>query len=135
MKELFLATLDKSKVYTIAVAAAMPEKGYSFSPVETVWNFGDLQQHIAYGISWWSKNYIQLTETAWAPPPSKKSKKDILSDLDDAYAYCKQCIKEVSLNEDTINGFHATIDHITHHRGQAVLNLRLQGITPPDYIY
>jgi uncharacterized damage-inducible protein DinB len=135
MKESFLSVLGKSKEYTIAVANAMPEKGYAFRPVETVWNFEELVQHISYGVRWWTLNYIQQTETAWTPPESKKSKKDILADLENAYAFCRQTLEEVSLNENTIAGFHATIDHITHHRGQAVLHLRLQGIVPPDYTY
>ncbi|MEM6517680.1 MAG: DinB family protein, partial [Bacteroidota bacterium] len=27
-----------------------------------------------------------------------------------------------------------TIDHVTHHRGQATIYLRMNGIKPPDYI-
>jgi uncharacterized damage-inducible protein DinB len=25
------------------------------------------------------------------------------------------------------------LDHVAHHRGQAIVYLRLKGITPPDY--
>lgn len=32
-------------------------------------------------------------------------------------------------------GFHSTLDHITHHRGQATVQLRLRGIVPPEYVY
>jgi uncharacterized damage-inducible protein DinB len=39
------------------------------------------------------------------------------------------------VSDSVVKGFQATIDHITHHRGQAVLHLRGQGITPPEYVY
>jgi uncharacterized damage-inducible protein DinB len=39
------------------------------------------------------------------------------------------------LTDKAVQGFHATIDHITHHRGQAVIYLRSNGITPPEYTY
>jgi hypothetical protein len=40
-----------------------------------------------------------------------------------------------NLNEEAIRGFYATLDHVTHHRAQAVTYLRCNGITPPDYVY
>jgi uncharacterized damage-inducible protein DinB len=39
------------------------------------------------------------------------------------------------MNEDRIKGFFATMDHITHHRGQIIVYLRGNGITPPEYTW
>lgn len=117
------------------VAAQMPANAYNFRPVETVWNFGELLHHIAYGIQWWGDNYIRGTETPWAPPSAKANKKDVIAYLEQAYGSLKELVSKQSMNEEAMKGFHATIDHITHHRGQAVLHLRCKGIAPPEYMY
>jgi len=134
MKEQLLTTLENSRKYTMAVADAMPDKHYSFKPVDTVWNFGELLQHIAYGIHWWEENFIKGNKVEWAPPEVSAKKKQVVESLTSAYDALSKTIKG-NLSEEAVKGFHATIDHITHHRGQAVLFLRLQGITPPEYTY
>lgn len=58
MKEQFAATLENSRTYTLAVANAMPEKDYHFKPAGAGWDFGELLNHIAYGIEWWESNFI-----------------------------------------------------------------------------
>jgi uncharacterized damage-inducible protein DinB len=135
MKEQLLAILENSKNYTVEVASVMPDSSYAFKPVETAWAFGDLLHHIAYGIHWWGDNYVRETKTEWAPPPVNQHKKDILAYLDEAYTELEKTIGTMKLSEDVVKGFHATLDHITHHRGQAVLYLRCNGLTPPEYVY
>ena len=41
-------------------------------------------------------------------------------------------VSDVPMNKKNI--FQLLLDHITHHRSQLVLNLRLCGIKPPRYI-
>jgi uncharacterized damage-inducible protein DinB len=135
MKEQLLTTLENSRQYTLAVAEAMPEKNYSFKPTDTVWNFGELLQHIAYGIHWWEENYIKGNKTEWAPPVVTNKKKEAVDALQSAYDSLLKTVSKGSLTDEALKGFHATVDHITHHRGQAVLFLRLQGIVPPEYTY
>jgi len=135
MKAQLLATLENSKQYTLNVAGKMPERGYSFKPVETVWSFGELLHHIAYGIQWWQENYIKGNEIAWVPPATVVKKKELHSYLEQAYDELKATVDTSKLTEDAVKGFHATLDHITHHRGQAVTYLRCQGIEPPEYGY
>jgi len=133
MKEQLLTTLENSRQYTLAVAEAMPEKNYSFKPVDTVWSFGELLQHIAYGIHWWEENYIKGNKAEWAPPPVKNKKKDALESLRSSYDSLVKTVSKGNLTDEKVKGFHATLDHITHHRGQSVLFLRMQGIVPPEY--
>ncbi len=135
MKEQLLTTLENSKNYTLGVADKMPGNAYNFKPTDAVWNFKELLNHIAYGIHWWKENYIKDTETAWEPPVAKDEKKEIISNLNEAYQSLKNTISNLNLNDKAVRGFHATIDHITHHRGQAVVYLRCNGITPPEYTY
>jgi uncharacterized damage-inducible protein DinB len=135
MKEQLLATVENSKNYTLQVANAMPDKGYQYKPAGAGWNFGELLHHIAYGIQWWQDNYITGKKTTWDPPPAVVSKKEVISYLTKAYDTLQKTIKHQSLTEEAGNGVHATIDHITHHRGQAVLYLRTNGVEPPEYVY
>lgn len=134
MNAQLLQILENSRNYTLAVANAMPDNKYDTAPVKEVWNFGELLHHIAYGIEWWEANYVKQIKTEWNPPPVKTNRKEVIAYLSKAYDALKATISK-KLSEESINGFHATIDHITHHRGQATIHLRGQGITPPDYTY
>jgi uncharacterized damage-inducible protein DinB len=134
-KAQLLATIDNSRNYTLSVATAMPDNAWSFRPAGAGWNFSELLQHIAYGIQWWEESYVKGNSTDWAPPAAKKDKKAVIAWLEQAYTSLKATLSSSPLNEKTLQGFHATLDHITHHRGQAVLYLRCKGLTPPEYMY
>lgn len=128
------ATLSNSKQYTLAVAAAMPEKDYPGKPCDEIFSFGELLNHIAYGIEWWEANYVKGIKMDWAPPVVSNNKADVISYLEKAYDSLAKTITAVS-GDGATAGFYATLDHITHHRGQATIYLRTKGITPPEYMY
>jgi uncharacterized damage-inducible protein DinB len=130
-----LTTLENSKQYTLSVAGSMPDTAYGFKPADEVWTFGELLHHIAYGIQWWEANYIKGQQTEWAPPAAVINKKEVTAYLEKAYNGLKKTLSNGKLSDKAVSGFHATLDHITHHRGQAVTYLRCQGITPPEYVY
>lgn len=134
MKEQIKNTITNSENYTLAVAEAMPEKSYHSKPTDAVYDFGELMNHIAYGIEWWTKNYIKKEETAWEPPTAQASKKTTVASLKDSYQFLRSSLNGTA-SEEKLIGLHATLDHITHHRGQATTYLRINGITPPDYTY
>lgn len=135
MQEPLLALVDNSKNYTLSVAQMMPEGSYEFRPEGALWNFSELLQHIAYGIGWWEENYILEIKTPWAPPVFNGQKNEIITRLNDSYDSLKKTINKMTISENGIKGIYATLDHITHHRGQAVLYLRCNGIAAPEYIY
>jgi uncharacterized damage-inducible protein DinB len=135
MKEQLLSTLENSKNYTLAVANAMPADGYTFKPVKDIWTFGELMNHIAYGIEWWEANFIKAKKTDWNPPAMKNDRDTCIQNLTKAYDALKATLSIKKSDDAAIRGFHSTLDHITHHRGQAAIYLRAQGIVPPEYIY
>ena len=135
MKEQLLLTLETSQKYTIETAKAMPDESYQFKPVGGGWNFLELMHHIAYGILWWNENYINGKETPWEPPATKKNKKEVIDYLTEGYSSVRNTLERNKLTDAAVKGFHATIDHTTHHRGQAVVYLRCHGTTPPEYTY
>jgi uncharacterized damage-inducible protein DinB len=135
MKEQLFSTLENSRTYSIAIAEAMPEGAYNFKPQNAGWSFGELMHHIAYGISWWEENHIKGNETPWNQPLVKNNKQAIITALKASYDSLKNTVATSKVLDSKVNGFHSTIDHITHHRGQAVIYLRCKGINPPEYIY
>ena len=135
MKEQLSATLQNSRTYTLAVAEAMPADAYDFKPTGAGWNFRELLHHVAYGIQWWEANYMREKETPWDQPPAKDNKQAVIDYLNQVYDALAVTVHQQKLTDKVVQGFHATIDHITHHRGQAVIHLRAQGVVPPDYVY
>ena len=135
MKENLLKTVRNSRKYTLAVAEAMPDSMYSFQPCEGVWNFNELMNHIAYGITWWESNYVKKAETPWAPPALQHQKEATMALIDAAYDSLEKTLDSIAINNSVTAGISATLDHVTHHRGQAVTYLRCKGITPPEYIF
>jgi uncharacterized damage-inducible protein DinB len=135
MNEQQLSTLENSRAYTLAVAEAMPENAYGFKPAKEVWDFLELMHHIAYGIEWWEENYVRENQTPWNPTDVSKNKKQVLDYLTKAYNRLKKTVEGKALSPNAAKGFYATLDHITHHRGQGVTYLRCKGVTPPEYVY
>ena len=134
-REGLVTLLENSRSYTIALAEAMPVKLDNYKPATDVWSFKEQLHHIAYGIEWWRDNYVKGIKTAWAPSATSKSRKEVLTYLNQAYDSLKETLMDGPLDDDRFKGFHATLDHITHHRGQCIVYLRINGITPPDYTY
>lgn len=135
MNEQLLSTLETSKNYTLAVGRAMPEEQFDFKPAPEVWTFAELMSHIAYGIYWWEENYIRGVQSEWNPPSTVSSQKQVLTNLSAAFEKLEKSVKSLQANPKELNGFFATMDHITHHRGQATTYLRCCGLTPPDYAH
>lgn len=135
MKQYLLTTLANSKNYTMAVAEAMPENDYEYKPVPDIWSFREQLDHISYGIGWWKENYINDNKQEWAPIPGGMTKKEIMQSLNHSFDELRRTIEIASNGEDLIKGFASTLNHITHHRGQAIIYLRSKGIAVPEYVY
>jgi uncharacterized damage-inducible protein DinB len=133
MKEQLLTHLENSRNYMLEVMEKMPESMYDFKPVNTVWNFKELANHIAYGITWWQDNYILKTETEWNPPAIAHTKAETISRLEDAYESLKKAMGSIPITDEIMIGFFSTCNHITHHRGQMVSYLRCNNVTAPEY--
>ncbi|WP_295117166.1 DinB family protein [uncultured Chitinophaga sp.] len=135
MKTQLQARLKNAKQYTLSTAEAMPERDYDFKPADAVWGFNELFHHIAYGIYWFKASLIDGTELAWEPPVLATGKKETIAYLEDAFKLLEDTLKSMPEAGEAIVGFFGTLDHITHHRGQATTYLRCRNITPPEYIF
>jgi uncharacterized damage-inducible protein DinB len=135
MKTDLTSALENSRNYTLAVAQAMSEDLYNFKPTPETWSFLELMNHIGYGILWWKDNFIKKTETKWAPPPPKSTRNETIHYLQQCYQTLQETVSNEALTDEVVSGLWATLDHVTHHRGQAVLYLRLNGIAAPAYVF
>ena len=141
--------LENAKDYTIAFANLMPDSLYNYKPVPAEMSFGEQLIHISQNLYWLSSTYI-----AEAPNPfhstkdqlSKLGKDSIISLVKNAYDYAISSIskmeiktlpKEFKFSGENLNKYqflNLIEDHQTHHRGQLIVYLRLNGIKPPEYI-
>jgi len=144
----FTERWDVSELYTREVFNAMPDKFLDFKPVPDVMSFGKQFSHLAMSNSVYAtviKNgdihldepdnierqviYSYLEETS-------NEFQSVLSGLDEADLYSKDhkhknedMWKDFSIGDILLLAYH----HTAHHRGQAIVYLRLKGIEPPKY--
>ena len=139
-----------AKAYTMALAESMPAAQYGFRPVEGEMNFAEQMTHLSSNMVWLSSDYLTT-----AQPPrsrkeiesfSKKSKAEVLEVLEESLNHAAETLKNLDpsqLNE-TVKFFSGPMtkrqilnlmnDHLTHHRAQAIVYLRLNGVLPPKYV-
>jgi uncharacterized damage-inducible protein DinB len=145
----FAGTFEKhwstAKELAVAVASAMPAESYSFKPVAAEMSFGEVVEHMAQS----NFGYCAFIADAKSPfQPAKGAEADkaaAVKDVGDSFDYCSKIFE--SLDEANLPQIHGTgkrsfsasevmlgvMIHMSHHRGQAEVYLRLKGITPPEY--
>jgi uncharacterized damage-inducible protein DinB len=127
---------------SVAVAEAMPTAKYGFRPHSESMDFGQLMSHIA------TTNYqfcAGLKDSDTPALPSPAGKDSVVKFLNDSFQYCSAVIN--NLTDEQLNATHNSPDgrlpgrevllamyvHVAHHRGQAEIYLRDNGIKPPPY--
>jgi uncharacterized damage-inducible protein DinB len=127
---------------SIAVAEAMPADKYGFRPHPDSMDYGQLMSHIA------TTNYQFCAGLKDSDPPALPSPTDkdaVVKFLRDSFQYCATVIN--SLTASQLSATHNSPDgrlpgrevllamyvHVAHHRGQAEIYLRDNGIKPPNY--
>lgn len=138
--------------YSLETANQMPEANYSFKPTSEEMSFGEQLVHTASNMVWLSSSYL----TTEKPPvllidfkkleASKMSKSQILDVLTQSFEYAGKAIQnaEPSKLGEEVKFFAGPLsrrrillllhDHVTHHRGQMIVYLRLNNIKPARYV-
>lgn len=141
-----IAKLQHAKEYTLKVAGLMPDEKYRYKPTPEEMSFGQQLLHLATNIGWLSSSYL-----AGGHNPVTKTDKDLIHKdeiirvLHKSYDFALKALQQFDAIHlaDTVNFFAGPLnklqiinllnDHQTHHRGQVLVYLRLNGIKPPDY--
>jgi uncharacterized damage-inducible protein DinB len=128
---------------SVAVAEAMPADKYEYRPHPESMSFGQLMTHIA------TTNYQFCAGLQDSNPPTLPSpidKDGVVKCLSASFDYCSTAIPK--LTADRLAAVHDSPDgrlpgkeillamyvHVAHHRGQAEIYLRNNGIKPPRYM-
>lgn len=137
----------QAKAYLMDFTKAMPDEKYGFKPTDEVFSFSEQLLHLA-GSNYWFFSTVKgekppKSEDAFKP--EGKTKADVIKLLEESFAYGdpvieglteKSAFEEISFGRGKLALWKIimfAVDHITHHRGQIVVYLRLNGIKPPQY--
>ncbi|QLG46618.1 DinB family protein [Costertonia aggregata] len=147
----YLERLENSRKYLILVAETMPEDKYNFKATPDSKSFAENLMHIGYALDWHSQSLLGeresrnwKTDTTFAP--LNKSKKEMIATIEKAFDETISLIEQFDtsklddeldyfgLNRSKRQIFLLLSDHVTHHRGQILVYLRLNGVVPPRYV-
>ncbi len=141
----FLPTWERAGAFTLAYAEAMPADTYDFRPTPEVRTFAEQMLHIA-GANAFFGNRVSGLPQPDIDLKGATTKAEITSALGEVFDYCAACIRAmptaeveepISLFEQNFTKEQVVLtmrDHVTHHRGQTAIYLRLNGIVPPQYV-
>jgi uncharacterized damage-inducible protein DinB len=142
----FLTKWDNSKDYTLELLKSYPENKLDFKPTDSVMTFREQVVHMMMNTVWLSGTYLQEKKFASAFDRNKQySKEDLIRIMDDAFTFSRDIVKELKPEdlEQRVDFFAGNFtkrqilnlmdDHVTHHRGELIVYLRLNGIKPPPY--
>ena len=143
------AKLTNAKAYLLDIAKRMDAASYGYKPVPVEMSFQEQVLHIGTNIYWLSSTFIREEAS-----PIAKSKTDVSSMNRDsvlafvagAFDYAVRSIQMLDTatlqknfpwqggTMNKIQFLNLIQDHQSHHVGQLIVYLRLNGIAPPRYI-
>ena len=147
-REAFLEKWNNSKEYLLEIAEAMPEDRFDFKPTEREMDFGSQLLHIRGNMEWLGTTYFtdKAFDKASLSKDIPEGKKAIIAALKTSFEKVYAFIENTSDGDlgSTVDFFagpksrlqilNLLQDHVSHHRGQLIVYLNLNEITPPRYI-
>lgn len=147
----YLERLEKSKEYLILVSEMMPKDKFHFKATPESMSFAENLMHIGWAMDWHSQSLMggrkaRDWETDTELKVDNKSKDQMISKIQETFSKTTAFIQNFDPNrlDERLDYFGANrtkrqillllSDHITHHRGQMLVYLRLNGIKPPRYV-
>ena len=135
-----------AKTYTLKMADLMPAEKYDFKAVAEVMSFKEQLLHIANNMKWLSTAFLLGQGNKQGADTASMDKAAVMKYISDAYDQglsVHQMLSEKQLDE-VVPFFAGPMtrrqililmhDHQTHHVGQLIVYLRLNGIKPPAYV-
>ena len=147
----YLERLETSRKYLILVAETMPKDKYDFKATPESMTFAENLMHIGWAMDWHSQSLMGGREARdWNTDTElkvdKKSKKEMIATIEKTFDKTTEFISNFDINKlgERLDYFGADrtkrqillllADHITHHRGQMLVYMRLNGLVPPRYV-
>jgi len=147
----YLERLENSRKYLILVAEGMPEDKYAFKASPESMSFAENLMHIAWAMDWHCQTLLggrkaRDWNTDTALKVENKSKREMIAAIDKTFNETIKLMAEfdpirlndrldyLGLDRTKRQIFLLLADHITHHRGQMLVYMRLNGLKPPRYV-
>ncbi len=141
----FLLKWHNAKQYTLEFAEAMPAEKYDFAPVPEEMTFAQQLIHLSGNMIWLCTDYLNAAPFPMDLDHPSEKKEDVIKLLEASFDHAEKTIEKFPPEQldDVVDFFAGPMtkrrlfllltDHVTHHRGQLVVYLRLNGIVPPKY--
>ncbi|MDO1512273.1 DinB family protein [Maribacter confluentis] len=143
--------LENSRSYLLLIAEMMPEEKYGYKATEESLSFSEHFMHIGFALDWHSQSLIggreaRIYQTDTIFKPAQKTKAQMMARLDQTFTEAITLLQQVdpTVLEEQLDYFGLTrtkrqivmllADHITHHRAQMLVSMRLNGLVPPRYV-
>lgn len=140
--------LSRAHAYTLELASRMPADKYGFRPSSGQMSFAEQLLHLSQNLAWLSSSYLdKKQQNPLTKADSRLEEKDsILAIVNRTYNYALRTLESFTPGEltDTVSFFAGPMnklqiinlinDHQSHHRGQLIVYLRMNGIAPPPYV-
>lgn len=147
----YLERFENSRKYLILLAETMPEDEYQFKATPESKTFAENLMHIGYAMDWHSQSLLGGREARdWKTDTTfvvaNKSKAEMIATIAETFDKTVELIEKFDISdfEDELDylGLNRTkrqiflllADHITHHRGQMIVLMRLRDQVPPRYV-
>lgn len=147
----YIERLENSQKYLILVAEMMPEDKYNYKVTPESLSFAENLMHIGYALDWHSQSLLggreaRTWQTDTIYKTHNKNKEQMLATINKTFEAAINLMQEFDtsklndeldyfgLNRNKRQIFLLLADHITHHRGQMLVALRLNGLVPPRYV-
>ncbi|WP_035334552.1 DinB family protein [Dokdonia sp. PRO95] len=147
----YIQRLEKSQKYLNLVAEVMPSKNYDYRVTPESSSFEENLMHIAWAMDWHSESLLngrpaRNWETDNELKVASKTKEEMIAAVNKTFEHTVKLIQELDttqLNDTVAYGnlqrtkrqvLLILTDHITHHRAQMLVALRLNGLVPPRYM-
>ncbi|GGI57853.1 DinB family protein [Winogradskyella haliclonae] len=147
----YLERLENSRKYVLKVAELLPEEKYNSKVTQESMSFAENLLHIGYAMDWHSQSLLggreaRVWQTDKVFKTKNKSKEDMIKLIDETFDETIKLITNLDtrqlserldyfgLNRTKRQILMLLADHITHHRGQMLVTLKLNAITPPRYV-
>ncbi|CAM4298913.1 DinB family protein [Zobellia roscoffensis] len=147
----YLERMETSKAYLLLISESMPEDKYNFKAVPEAMSFAEHLMHIGWAMDWHSQSLMGGREARdWDTDTElkvdEKSKKEMVDAITMVFDKTIKFIEnyDVTKLDEELDYFGAQrskrqillllSDHITHHRAQMLVYMRLNGLKPPRYV-
>jgi len=143
--------LENSQKYLLLVAEMMPAEKYSYKATAESLSFSENLMHIGFALDWHSQSLIgdresRVYQTDTVFKPAHKTKAEMMARIGQTFTEAIALLQDFEpaqlddeldyfgLNRSKRQIFMLLADHITHHRAQMLVGMRLNGLVPPRYV-